>query len=419
MSRVTWWPRPNSSGTRTAEAVPLAPSSSRVPGSRGRSARCGRGARAGRGAARGPAPGAVARWPGRAGRGCRGPPRRGRRAGRPGGAGRRDASDTPSCSERDRTRLPRRCVGVTRVFGAFTRGRGRCEAAGFRPLGGVRPVTGCEPWAPAWRPTGSRTDPGRPSHAPYHRPPSTAAAHPRGAAAAGAGRRGGVCAGAAAGDLAAAEHRRPAAHHRRRAAHRGGRGVRGGAVGGGAVAVPGAPAGRGGGAVPRGADQGGAGHRRQQPGGLRRAGRDARLSDPARGARRADRQRLRGLRHVGLLRPRPEDLRGGPGGADQPGLPHPPRGGAVRGRPASRRTASAWTTATTSPGTTAAPARSSRRARRPWTRRSARIPTSWGRRSRGYGGHWRTRGGPARPADDSSAHTGVCFRPWRTRHASR
>ncbi len=47
--------------------------------------------------------------------------------------------------------------------------------------------------------------------------------------------------------------------------------------------------------------------------------------------RRADRQRLRRFRHLGLLRPREEGLRRGPGGPDQPGLPHPARGGAVPG----------------------------------------------------------------------------------------
>lgn len=48
----------------------------------------------------------------------------------------------------------------------------------------------------------------------------------------------------------------------------------------------------------------------------------------------------------------------------------------------SRRTASVSTPSTTPPGTTAAPASSSRPARRPWTWCSGRIRGSWGRRSR-------------------------------------
>ena len=50
--------------------------------------------------------------------------------------------------------------------------------------------------------------------------------------------------------------------------------------------------------------------------------------------------RLRRLRHLGLLHPGQEDLRRGPGRPGQPGLPHPARGGAVRGRGHRARTAS-------------------------------------------------------------------------------
>ena len=46
---------------------------------------------------------------------------------------------------------------------------------------------------------------------------------------------------------------------------------------------------------------------------------------------RPRRRGLRRLRHLGLLRPREEDLRRGPGRPDQPGLPHPPGGGPVPG----------------------------------------------------------------------------------------
>ncbi len=123
MSRVTWWPRPNSSGTSTADPAPDAASSSRVPGSSGAfSSMCPRctGRPGRRARTRSSSRRAVTRA-----RGSRLPWATTTRAGagRPGGAGCRGASDTPSCSERDRTRLPCRCAGVTGVCGVFTRGR--------------------------------------------------------------------------------------------------------------------------------------------------------------------------------------------------------------------------------------------------------------------------------------------------------